>query len=257
MVECDQGGWFSDISRSFRLHKEHFACAYTAGEALAALETAFDDESHTLKVRQAAAGHEVSANLQAPEQVEETLCKMLRPVRQTALSILTFSHMRVVWQIASLESFMGESLGGCSVSLVRASGNISTHAFGNWQNLQTKETRLIHIVNAETCAEVSEKIGTNLDPLRFRANIILEGLPAWQEFEWVGSKIQIGTAKLNVYSKTIRCDAVNVDLATTKKDLDLPKLLAEHYPQHGPYLGVYAQVEAGGKIACGDTVARL
>ena len=51
------------------LHKEHFACAYTAGEALAALETVFDDESCTLTVRQRAPPREVRANLQAQDQV--------------------------------------------------------------------------------------------------------------------------------------------------------------------------------------------
>ena len=72
-----------------RLHKEHFACAFTAGEALAAFETAFDDESPTLTVRHAAAGCEVCADLQVPEQVGEsaacfaTVLRLdgLRPVR--------------------------------------------------------------------------------------------------------------------------------------------------------------------------------
>lgn len=55
------------------LHKEHFACAYTAGEALAALESAFDDQSGELTVRQPVAAREVCANLRAPEQVSKKL----------------------------------------------------------------------------------------------------------------------------------------------------------------------------------------
>jgi uncharacterized protein YcbX len=171
----------------------------------------------------------------------------------------SFPSFNPLWQVGALEAFMEQALDGCAVSLVRASDNASeqTHAFGNWQNLETKDTRLIHIVNAETCAELSGKAGARLDPLRFRANIVVEGIPAWEEFEWVGREIQIGTVRLSVYSKTIRCDAVNVDLASAKKDVDVPALLAQHYPQHGPYLGVYAQVVSGGTIACGDTVIRL
>ena len=33
------------------------------------------------------------------------------------------------------------------------------------------------------------------------------------------------------------------------------RLLARHFPQHGPYLGVYAQVVGGGSMRLGDRVA--
>ena len=36
--------------------------------------------------------------------------------------------------------------------------------------------------------------------------------------------------------------------------LDLPRLLTEHFPEHGPYLGVYAQVVAAGRVSLGDVV---
>ena len=104
--------------------------------------------------------------------------------------------------------------------------------------------------------QVSRELGMVLDPARFRANIVVEGLPAWAEFDWVtqGHPIRIGTASLDVISRTVRCDGVNVDLATGKRDCDLPALLTKHFPQHGPYLGVYAQVVEGGRMECGDEV---
>ena len=42
--------------------------------------------------------------------------------------------------------------------------------------------------------------------------------------------------------RSVRCEAVNIDLETCARDCDLPLLLQQHFPQHGPYLGVYAQV---------------
>jgi MOSC domain-containing protein YiiM len=36
--------------------------------------------------------------------------------------------------------------------------------------------------------------------------------------------------------------------------LNIPQLLAKHFPQHGPYLGIYAIVEDGGDISVDDSV---
>ena len=37
----------------------------------------------------------------------------------------------------------------------------------------------------------------------------------------------------------------------------VPGLLQKHFPEHGPYLGVYAQVVSGGTIRPGDRVVRV
>ena len=94
---------------------------------------------------------------------------------------------------------------------------------------------------------------------RFRPNVILDGaLPAWREFEWVGRTVQLGSATLRVIKRTVRCEGVNVDArhGSGAADMDIPSLLARHFPQHGPYLGVYAQVAAGGSgvVRVGDAV---
>ena len=39
--------------------------------------------------------------------------------------------------------------------------------------------------------------------------------------------------------------------------LDMPGLLQRHFPEHGPYLGVYAQVSTAGTIRVGDAVRRF
>ena len=47
----------------------------------------------------------------------------------------------------------------------------------------------------------------------------------------------------------------NVQFNGGTVDMDGPKLLREHFPQHGPYLGVYAQVATPGCVHVGDEVA--
>ena len=50
--------------------------------------------------------------------------------------------------------------------------------------------------------------------------------------------------------------STNVDArhGSGKADLDVPGLLQAHFPQHGPYLGVYARVIHGGRVRVGDTL---
>ena len=39
-----------------------------------------------------------------------------------------------------------------------------------------------------------------------------------------------------------------------KEHFNVPALLQTHYPQHGPYLGVYARVVRGGSVQKGDAL---
>lgn len=50
-----------------------------------------------------------------------------------------------------------------------------------------KPDNVISLVNLETVRQVSRDIGQYLDPLRFRSNFYIDGVPAWREFDWVGS----------------------------------------------------------------------
>ena len=61
--------------------------------------------------------------------------------------------------------------------------------------------------------------------------------------------------KLKILNKTVRCDGVSVDPLDPEAVLDIPKLLTQNFPEHGPYLGVYAVIEDPGVISLGDTVA--
>ncbi len=48
-------------------------------------------------------------------------------------------------------------------------------------------------------------------PLRFRANLYVEGWPAWHEFDLVDGMLAIGETRLKVVKRIVRCAAVNVD----------------------------------------------
>lgn len=110
--------------------------------------------------------------------------------------------------------------------------------------------KCVHIVNLESLRDLERVSGRTLAPLRFRANIYVEGPPAWSEFGWIGRRFGIAGVRLKVVDRTERCDATNVDPATAARDADVPALLRRHF-SHADF-GVYATIETDGEIAVGN-----
>ncbi len=93
------------------------------------------------------------------------------------------------------------------------------------------------------------------DESRFRANILFDASPPWQEFAWVGRRLRVGDAVLEVTKRTVRCAAVEVNPATGVRDADPIRELTHLYGHAD--LGVHAAVIEGGRIAPGDAIIVL
>lgn len=115
--------------------------------------------------------------------------------------------------------------------------------------------KVISIINLATVREVSEAVGQEVDPLRFRGNIYVDDLPAWGEFDWVEKTISIGDAELAITKRTERCAATNVDPRTGARDMNIPRTLTKSFGHYD--VGVYARVETGGHVAVGDSIHLL
>jgi uncharacterized protein YcbX len=96
-------------------------------------------------------------------------------------------------------------------------------------------------------------VGAAVDPLRFRANVYLDGAPAWSELGWIGSEIGLGGARLRVIAAITRCAATQVNPATAERDLDIVSALQRGFGHN--LMGIYTEVVAGGDIAIGDELA--
>ncbi|HXW22390.1 MAG TPA: MOSC domain-containing protein [Rhodomicrobium sp.] len=113
--------------------------------------------------------------------------------------------------------------------------------------------KALHLVNLETVRDVSRVLGIDLDPLRFRANVYFDGLPAWQERHWLGKTIVCGKAHLKVFDETGRCEATSVDPNTAQRGLSVPSALLRTWGHSK--LGLYAKVIHSGVISTGDTAS--
>ncbi|HVN02578.1 MAG TPA: MOSC domain-containing protein [Caulobacteraceae bacterium] len=112
----------------------------------------------------------------------------------------------------------------------------------------------VSIVNLASVRDLEQRLSTFLDPLRFRANVYVEGWPPWAENDWTGRPIALGEVETEVFKPIVRCAAPGVDPATAIRDLDVP---AELYRLYGhAHCGIYVHVKQAGVIADGDPVSQ-
>ena len=113
--------------------------------------------------------------------------------------------------------------------------------------------KVVSIINLASVRAIEGMVGQPVHPLRFRANLYVEGWPAWHEFDLVDRTIAIGATRLKVVKRITRCAAVNVDPDTGARDLSIPNTLLRRLGHNE--CGIYAEVIAGGSIGAGDTIA--
>jgi len=110
----------------------------------------------------------------------------------------------------------------------------------------------VSIINMASIRDLSAKIGVDLDPLRFRANVYVEGWPAWVENDWSDRDIMLGWAKTRVFKPIVRCAATHVDPTSAIADIDVVKALFDNYGHM--FCGIYVHVTGAGTVGLGDAV---
>jgi uncharacterized protein YcbX len=108
----------------------------------------------------------------------------------------------------------------------------------------------VSIVNLASVRDLEDRVERPIDPLRFRANLYVEGWPAWIENDATGAEVRLGPVVARVFSPIVRCAATHVDPTTGERDIDLVKILHANYGHM--FCGIYVSVLEGGRIAEGD-----
>ena len=113
--------------------------------------------------------------------------------------------------------------------------------------------KVLSIINLESLKAIEAMVGQPVHPLRFRANLYVEGWPGWREFDFLDQTLKVGDCRLKVVKRIVRCAAVNVDPETGARDLNLPHTLMQELGHSD--CGVYAEVISAGTVRVGDTIA--
>jgi len=112
----------------------------------------------------------------------------------------------------------------------------------------------LSIINLASVADLESRLGVPVDPLRFRGNVMVEGLPAWAENDLVGQELEGPSGlRLCVIKRIERCAATNVDPDTGIRDLQIPKALTKNYGHVD--CGIYCRVLSGGTLVEGARLA--
>ncbi|WP_345763411.1 MOSC domain-containing protein [Diaminobutyricibacter sp. McL0608] len=110
----------------------------------------------------------------------------------------------------------------------------------------------LSIINIATLDELARASGRVVDRRRFRANLYVNDLAPWAEFDLVGRRIRVGGVEMEVFQPTDRCRATTIDPVTGLSDLNVPALLAGQFGHM--YCGVYARVVSPGRIEVGQSI---
>ena len=69
----------------------------------------------------------------------------------------------------------------------------------------------VSLVNRSTVSAIAEATGTSDHPERYRGNLLVDGVRPFDELNWVGQTLQIGTATFEVVEPIVRCKATECD----------------------------------------------
>ncbi len=119
-------------------------------------------------------------------------------------------------------------------------------------SLSDSPTQTVSIMNLQSMAQLQDAVGQPLDAERFRGNLWLDDMDAWQEHDWLNRELTIGDTRLLVTETIERCAAINVEPGSGARDTRVLKTLNQQFGHN--LFGVLARVKDGGKISVGDAV---
>ncbi len=117
------------------------------------------------------------------------------------------------------------------------------------------KSQVVSLIGLGSLATLEAAAGAPRDKRRFRANIYIENLSAWEEFNWIGKTLQIGNATLLVEDRIDRCSATTVNPDSAIRDANPVKELQQNFGHVD--LGIYAKVLGHGTIRPGDEIKVL
>ena len=110
----------------------------------------------------------------------------------------------------------------------------------------------ISLLNLASIRDFGSRIvQSEIDPMRFRGNLLIDGLEPWKELEWNEDKIiKINDVSFRVVHPITRCKATSVNPDTAISDINVPLMLRKGV--NHLYMGIYIEALEDGMITPGD-----
>ncbi|MBP2324763.1 uncharacterized protein YcbX [Kibdelosporangium banguiense] len=104
----------------------------------------------------------------------------------------------------------------------------------------------ISLINLASVRDLESRTGTVVDPIRFRANVYVDGLPAWSELDTIGQELDLGGVRVQAVRRTKRCAATEVNPVTGCRDLPVCTMIDRTYGHQ--FMGIYLEVRTAGVV---------
>ena len=110
----------------------------------------------------------------------------------------------------------------------------------------------VSLLNINSINDFQKKIGKEIEIPRFRGNICMDGIKAWEEREWIGKIIKINNVSFKVEKNIPRCVAINLKPKTDDNSLNLLQSLKKTYNHFD--MGIYLTALDNGSISLGNSI---
>jgi uncharacterized protein YcbX len=118
---------------------------------------------------------------------------------------------------------------------------------------KTVLTHSISLINIKSIEDFKNKTNQEIETQRFRGNIYVDGIDAWEERNWIGKIIKINNISFKVEKNIPRCVAINLKPNSEDNSLNLLQSLKKTYNHFD--MGVYLSALDDGKIDIGDKIS--
>lgn len=110
----------------------------------------------------------------------------------------------------------------------------------------------ISLINLNSIKDFNQKINKETEFQRFRGNIYIKDLEAFEERNWINKTIKINEAEFKVLKHIPRCSATNLKVNSDQADINLPNELKKVYGHMD--MGIYLYPLNNGKISVNDEI---
>ena len=120
----------------------------------------------------------------------------------------------------------------------------------------SKKTILNHsisLINTKSVEDFQNKTNQEIETQRFRGNIFVDGVDAWEERNWIGKIIKINDISFKVEKNIPRCVAINLKPNTDDNSLNLLQSLKKNYNHFD--MGLYLTALDDGQVNIGDNIS--
>jgi len=117
---------------------------------------------------------------------------------------------------------------------------------------KTVLTHSISLINIKSIEDFQNKINQKIEIQRFRGNIYIDGIDAWEEQNWIGKIIKINDVSFKVEKNIPRCVAINLKPNSDDRSLNLLQSLKKNYNNFD--MGIYLTALNDGKVNTAEKI---